>query len=546
MIRKPLILTVFMAFIAMTAFAQDSLWVKYQNRFKDNRFLFSMEGLDSVELLGRGTTLPVLRRYSSRYSRGYQDYRLTGMFSSDSCSLVIGDPGRILWKTNVSDNNYNNDYMNPNSRWCFKHSKESEHFVVYWDSKFGDNPNSPSVSANLQVDVDDLLRKAEMFYTRNVDSLKMVTTGGGRSQLDHYKMGIYLLYQTDWLAVGSGFDNVIGTLWVNPSTCHPVGSTIGHEIGHCFQYQGYCDRILNGGSDNFHSNFRYGYPKSNGGCGFWEQCAQFQSFQDYPSEAITSYNFSVWLANCHRHFEHEWQRYASYFEQYYWLQYYGNDALGQIWNKSVYPEDANQAFMRIYLDNKYDSLRTVLFDYARKTATFDYNRIRAYVGASTIDRYTVATCDTTDGWHCVAYGSCPQPTGFNVIKVNNFKAGSPVTFHFKGLPVGSPLVSTDPGKQVDGDGKIVATVNHFNTTDLAGNEGWAYGFVAYMNDGSRIYGPSRFVNAASQESELSFTVPSGVRRLLVVVQGSPMVYRQCPWDEKESTDDQLPYLYKID
>lgn len=546
MIRKPLILTVFMAFIAMTAFAQDSLWVKYQNRFKDNRFLFSMEGLDSVELLGRNTTLPVLRRYSSRYSKGYQDYRLTGMFSSDSCSLVIGDPGRILWKTNVSDNNYNNDYMNPNSRWCFKHSKESEHFVVYWDSKFGDNPNSPSVSANLRVDVDDLLRKAEMFYTRNVDSLKMVTTGGGRSQLDHYKMGIYLLYQTDWLAVGSGFDNVIGTLWVNPSTCHPVGSTIGHEIGHCFQYQGYCDRILNGGSDNFHSNFRYGYPKSNGGCGFWEQCAQFQSFQDYPSEAITSYNFSVWLANCHRHFEHEWQRYASYFEQYYWLQYYGNDALGQIWNKSVYPEDANQAFMRIYLDNKYDSLRTVLFDYARKTATFDYNRIRAYVGASTIDRYTVATCDTTDGWHCVAYGSCPQPTGFNVIKVNNFKAGSPVTFHFKGLPVGSPLVSTDPGKQVDGDGKIVATVNHFNTTDLAGNEGWAYGFVAYMNDGSRIYGPSRFVNAASQESELSFTVPSGVRRLLVVVQGSPMVYRQCPWDEKESTDDQLPYLYKID
>jgi hypothetical protein len=546
MIRKPLLLTVFMAFIAMTAFAQDSLWVKYQNRFKDNRFLFSMEGLDSVELLGRGTTLPVLRRYSSRYSRGYQDYRLTGMFSSDSCSLVIGDPGRILWKTNVSDNNYNNDYMNPNSRWCFKHSKESEHFVVYWDSKFGDNPNSPSVSANLRVDVDDLLRKAEMFYTRNVDSLKMVTTGGGRSQLDHYKMGIYLLYQTDWLAVGSGFDNVIGTLWVNPSTCHPVGSTIGHEIGHCFQYQGYCDRILNGGSDNFHSNFRYGYPKSNGGCGFWEQCAQFQSFQDYPSEAITSYNFSVWLANCHRHFEHEWQRYASYFEQYYWLQYYGNDALGQIWNKSVYPEDANQAFMRIYLGNNYDSLRTVLFDYARKTATFDYNRIRAYVGASTIDRYTVATCDTTAGWHCVAYSSCPQPTGFNVIKVNNFKAGSPVTFHFKGLPVGSPLVSTDPGKQVDGDGKTVATVNHFNTTDLAGNEGWAYGFVAYMNDGSRVYGPSRFVNAANQESELSFTVPSGVRRLLVVVQGSPMVYRQCPWDEKESTDDQLPYLYKID
>ena len=28
------------------------------------------------------------------------------------------------------------------------------------------------------------------------------------------------------------YDDVIGALWVNPSTCQPVGATIGHEIGH--------------------------------------------------------------------------------------------------------------------------------------------------------------------------------------------------------------------------------------------------------------------------------------------------------------------------
>ncbi len=28
-------------------------------------------------------------------------------------------------------------------------------------------------------------------------------------------MQIYLLYQTDWLAAGSGYDDKIGALWVN-------------------------------------------------------------------------------------------------------------------------------------------------------------------------------------------------------------------------------------------------------------------------------------------------------------------------------------------
>lgn len=65
--------------------------------------------------------------------------------------------------------------------------------------------------------------------------------------LDKYKMEIYLLYQSEWLATGSGYDNVIGALWVNPSTCQPVGSTIAHEIGHSFQYMVFCDYLLQKG-----------------------------------------------------------------------------------------------------------------------------------------------------------------------------------------------------------------------------------------------------------------------------------------------------------
>ena len=43
-------------------------------------------------------------------------------------------------------------------------------------------------------------------------------------------MQIYLLFQREWAAYGGGIDDVIGGLWINPSTCKPVGSTIAHEI----------------------------------------------------------------------------------------------------------------------------------------------------------------------------------------------------------------------------------------------------------------------------------------------------------------------------
>lgn len=129
----------------------------------------------------------------------------------------------------------------------------------------------------------------------NIEKLKLAELGKGKSYLDKYKMEIYLLYQEEWLATGSGYDNKIGALWVNPSTCQPVGSTIAHEIGHSFQYQVYCDKLCQGETDDLKSGFRYGYAGSNGGNGFWEQCAQWQSFQDYPEEMFTSYNFMYGL-----------------------------------------------------------------------------------------------------------------------------------------------------------------------------------------------------------------------------------------------------------
>ena len=538
-----------LASASLGTMAQDSLYIKYTDRFQENKALFATKGIDSVEVL-RNATTAYLRRYSTSYTKGYQDYRLslTNTDGSSKGMLVLGNPGRILWKPRTSDNSYNNDYLNPGSKWCFAHSRESEHFVAFWDSKFGDDPNASSVPSWARVDIDDLLKKAEQFYNTNVNVLQMATVGQGKSRLDHYKMAIYMLYPDnadDWLATGAGNDYVVGTLWVKPRTCHPVGSTIAHEVGHTFQYQVYCDQMLNGGSRNKDCNFQYTIPGAQGN-GFWEQCAQWQSFQDYPQEAITTYDFNVWIANHHRHFEHEWQRYASYWEQYYWTEKYGKTALSRVWKGSRYPNDANQTYMKVFLNNNYDTLRAQLFEYAQKTATFDFDAVRRYVTPSTTDNYTVSWYSAGDGWKQIAYSNCVQPTGFNVIKCSDTTEGHTVNFHIKGLPAGSALAKYDPGKQVDGDGKTVATVKNYNSTDVAGHEGWAYGFVAYLSTGERVYGKMNLLEQTGVEATASFTVPANTLRLYVVVQGSPTEYRQCPWDEKESTDDQLPYLYKID
>ena len=243
---------------------------------------------------------------------------------------------------------FNFDMLRNDAKWSWFRSKQSEHFFVFWDAYFGDDPNSSALAEADRVDVDDLLQKAEQFYKTNIDRLGMVVTGQGKSYLDQYKMEIYLLYQTEWLATGSGYDNVIGALWVNPSTCQPVGSTIGHEIGHSFQYQVYCDQVLNGAPNDFTTGFRYGYDGSNGGNGFWEQCAQWQSYQDYPEQYFGDGWYNVWPLNCHRHFENEWMRYASYWLQCYWTEKHGDKTVASIWQNSRYPYDAIQTYSQLY------------------------------------------------------------------------------------------------------------------------------------------------------------------------------------------------------
>lgn len=433
---------------------------------------------------------------------------------------------------------FNFDMLRSDAKWSWFRSKQSEHFFVFWEAGFGDDPNSSELPQGMRVDIDDLLKKAEQFYKTNINRLGMVVTGQGKSYLDQYKMEIYLLYQTEWLATGSGYDDTIGALWVNPSTCQPVGSVIGHEIGHSFQYQTYCDNVKNGAANDFKSGYRYGYEGSNGGCGFWEQCAQWQSYQDYPQQALNDDWNAVWYQQCHRHFEHEWQRYASYYLQYYWTELHGDKTLGRIWNESKYPEDASGAYMRIFGVN-YENYKKQLFAYAQRCVTFDFDGTRSYfTNQNTLYKTTLYN---QDGYYQIGYEQCPQPTGFNVINLEVPAAGTKVTVSMEALKAGSKLPDADPGNQVDGDFKVVGNTTNYNK--VGSDQAIAYGFVALKEDGSRDYSEMSLTDA---KGTAVYTVPAKTKMLYLVVQGAPKSYRQCPWDDKEETDMQCPYRFKID
>jgi len=431
------------------------------------------------------------------------------------------------------------DMFNSASKWSWHRYKQSEHFFVFWESGFGNNPNGGSVPQNLRVDIDDLLAKAEQFYTTNIVETKFCNVGEGKSYLDIYKMEIYLLYQDEWLATGSGYDNIIGALWVNPSTCQPVGSTIAHEIGHSFQYQVYCDQIYTKQTspNAFKTGFRYGYEGSNGGNGFWEQTAQWQSFQDYPDEMFYAWTFSEWENNYHRHFEHEYMRYGSYWLHEYWAEKHGVEAIGNIWKNSKYPEDSIMAYMRLYDDNDYNILREELFDYAMKIATYDLKSLRVY-SLEFVDKYKT-TFYSNDGYYQIAYNKCPGATGFNVIQLKVPSGDLEISVEFVGLEPGSALASKDPGRttQEEGQGTTVRNYNKVNK----GNVGWRYGFVTINSDDSRTYSET----FSEPNGVATFKVPKNARKLFMVVQGSPDTYIHSAWDNDETTDAQFPYKVKF-
>jgi len=442
----------------------------------------------------------------------------------------------IEWRNRTDTLIYSDNDPDCKYTWSKTRSKESNNFIVYWDKKYGNT--SPTNSASTySVDIDDLLTKAEGFYAVNVN--KLAFCNESNSNVSKYKMMILLNYTTEWVCFGGGYDDVIGALWLSPSTSKPVGHSVAHEVGHSFQYQVYAD--LKG-----YAGFR---TAIGSGSAFWEQTAQWQANQSYP-DLKWDQSWSL-FKNTHNYaMTHEWHRYQSYWWHYYLTEENGIDFIGKLWRNDAHSGiDPNQALMNM---NSMDvnALNLEFFHYAMKMATIDLDAAREeadnYIGTYRYDYISLGGRK-----HQVSYSSCPQSTGFNIIPLNVPTAGTTITTDFTSLANGAALPQGDSKLYFDGDKFTAVNTNNYNSVSNYAKRGFHLGYVALMNDGSRqyLYDDETYCTGSDANTEISSkvscVVPEGVKRLYLVVSPAPSEYIQHKWDQEITNDDQWPYTVEF-
>ena len=487
--------TLLLVSTSLRAAHPDSLWFAPTDRFKLPT-LISLANVDSIRFNFTNMLL-----YSTdangNLKRTNKTYTLTGQYQFERPGLTIYKPDEIK----------NMNFDDENSRWCWARSRESEHFICLWEKGFGRNPKT----SNISLDVDLVLKRAEQLFAYYADSLGFIVRGNSRST-DRYKLIIMVNYSTDWLATGSGYDNIIGALWCTPWALDASGGhTIAHEVGHSFQYLVGCDLGTTHG-------WRWGFGDGgSGGCAWWESCAQWQGFKVYPEQQFSNGYTTESINSAHKNLLHESWRYANYFIQDYWCQLHGLKFIGELWRASTSPEDPVETYKRI-TGTSQSQFNDEIFDFARRSATYDIDGIRER-GASHQDAYSTRLDNagtTEDGrtlWR-VNPASCPENYGFNIIRVNRAEPGTTVTARFRGFTGG------------EGFRKV-----------RTAQAGWRYGFCAQTSDGNRVYGDI----CSEREGEATFVVPEGVQRMWFVVSGAPTSHFRHPWDDNDSNDEQWPY-----
>ncbi|MDR2130142.1 MAG: DUF6055 domain-containing protein [Odoribacteraceae bacterium] len=444
--------------------------------------------------------------------------------------LTVIPGGKKIYKPR-QDGIQNIDFYNENSAWSYHRMASSENIVVFWEPGFGDDPNAASLPSDLRFDVHDLLAKGEQFYAFYRDSLRFIEPGESRT--DSLKMIVRALYQTDWAAYGGGYDYVIGALWVNPATMHPVGQTIAHEFGHTFQYQVYCDG-------------KYGYNNTSigpnpGAVGFfWEICAQYMSWQLYPD--LTS-QVGDFIAKSNMGFAHEWTRYQAFYLVEYWRVLHGLDFLSRVWREATYGEDPVETYKKVtgVTQAKFND---EVWESACHNLTWDYPQGHAY--RQVIDASTAAS---KAKWYTHKTKLLAEPDGYWIVAPDIIATTDPGTslidqgtlaphdYGYNAIPLNVPSVGTT----VSVDFKGVRGDTRYRTSDDA-RAGWRYGFVGVKSDGwTPVYGPIY----RDDEGNASFTVTETLSRLWLVVSGAPTTHDPHVWDDNTANDEEYPYKVKF-
>ncbi len=407
------------------------------------------------------------------------------------------EDGKAIYIPNdLSGNNFDSN----NSQWSYQRSASSDNVTLFWEPGFGQYP-AEAPNSFLQVDIEALLTNAEAYYAYYRDVMKFVVPGNTKSE--DYRMMIFLNYQEGWLATGAGYDNVIGSIWINSTaTLHPAA--IAHEFGHAFQYQSHCDG-------------NYGFRDQNYVGTFWEQCAQYMSWQQYNTTFIGELPYL--LDNIHKNFSHEDIRYQSMYLMEYWKEKHGVEFLGKVWLEAVNPEHPLQAYMRLTGIDQ-EAFNDEVFEYACKNITWDYplgSYNRDYINTLSGTEKAKYTHETqldavANDFYQINSSQVPQSYGYNAIKLLVPVSGTTVSVDFEGL---------------DNDWSTIA--------------GWRWGFVSVKNDGTPVYEAMQNTKTGTA----SLTIADNTSELWLVVTGAPSEHVNHVWDDNASNDENFPYKVKF-
>ncbi len=439
----------------------------------------------------------------------------------------------LIW----AEEDPNNEYT-----WSLSRSKETDNVIILWDKGWGST--SPSDAASpYHVDIDDLAEKCEVFYQLECDSLGFVDPE--TSNLSKYKVMVLMNHTTTWTCYGGGYDYQVPALWLNPSTCQPVGSAVAHEVGHSFHYMCYAEDSDHGTNSSIQTGF---HGAVGNGATIWETTANWQALQSYPNEMFTeSYHYDIFDKSHNLAFSHEWHRYAAYMFLYYLNDYYGDiKTVANVWNHRVTSvKDFNQVLMD-YKNLTAAELYRLHFDFAMHAVTWDLDVWKTYRSSYVGNYEYYCVKDGTQSYQ-VAYASAPQSSGFNVIPLQVPAAGTEIKVKLTGLKSKSSLLVGDPGLYLDGNTQWAEIgQDYYNATSAMRN--FYAGFVVLKTNGDREYFTADTLlchGKAEKTDSLSMVLPSGVSKLWMVVAPSPGTYVQHKWDEDPTNDDQWPYKFQI-
>lgn len=495
--------------ILNTLSAQDTLWVRYDDRFKANQVI-SLKDVDSIEV----RTIQ-LRLYNNS-ATGFINKNTASLVPTDAADMQFTNPERYLLKPDLySGTDYTNSAAK--SGYNFVHSLESEHYAVFWDARYGDDPKKIQYPGDGNVtNANTVLDIGERCWKKYVELGFLVP---GKSTTDKWKIQLYIPYQKEWRADASGTYGVGGGMTgighFNPWAANARGGhTVAHEVGHTFQYLVHADL---GGTHGFD----YGYGSgASGGNGWWESCADWQAYKIFPDRQFTDGEyFEQHLPLHHLNLLHEDWRYQNCFIQDWWCMKHGKDFIGRLWRESNKPEDPVEAYMRI-CGLTLDEFADEQMEGYMRMATWDIDGVRDAAKNRIGQHLTYLTqvSGTKDTWQSDV-DHCIQNFGYTIINMKVPKADTEVIAHFEGI-------AGDTGWR-----KV--NVN---------KAGWRYAFVAYSTKGVRTYGEI----SKDKTGTATLTIPSGTSRLFFVVMGAPTEYWRHPWDDNNSNDEQWPFRVRFE